>query len=411
MKKLVFLLLAVGTVFTLAACGGGDDETLIIFQNKIEIDEVLSAYADAWAEEKGVQVEVKSCGGDACAYGDQILAEFQSRNQPDIFVIEGMGGFNQYKDKIEVLDGEPWLADTELAFTVDGTVYGFPVNVEGWGLAYNVDLLTEAGVDPSTLTSIEGYRAAFEAIDAQKDDLGIDAVVSMAAGAGMTWVTGLHNFNGYLSSGLAYDDNSVIEDLLNGVAHRDRLEALADWVELLFDYSDQSILRTGTYDDQVGSYVDQKTVFIHQGNWIDGNLTSANFPMAYAPHASGLGSVDSLFIGAPSYYVINKDGDNIDLAKEFLADMAATQRGHDYMVNQANMVPAFNSVTLVPETPLSAEIMEWMNEGKTYAWWQNDMPPGFGMDELGPIYELFSRGELTKEEFIDELEDAINSLG
>ena len=50
-------------------------------------------------EENEVNVEVKSCGGDTCAYGTQILAEFQSDVQPDIFVIEGMGGFELYKEK------------------------------------------------------------------------------------------------------------------------------------------------------------------------------------------------------------------------------------------------------------------------------------------------------------------------
>ena len=81
-----------------------------------------------------------------------------------------------------------------------------------------------------------------------------------------------------------------------------------------------------------------------------------------------------------------------------------------YMVNEANMVPAFNSVTLTPSTPLSAAVMEWNQAGKAYAWWQNDMPSGFGMDTLGPIYELFAKGEITKADFIIRMTAAIEAL-
>ncbi|MFW5838930.1 MAG: carbohydrate ABC transporter substrate-binding protein, partial [Bacillota bacterium] len=76
----------------------------------------------------------------------------------------------------------------------------------------------------------------------------------------------------------------------------------------------------------------------------------------------------------------------------------------------ANMVPAFNSVTLVPSTPLSAELMTWMQAGKSYAWWQNDMPAGFGMNTLGPIYQLFANGDISKQEFIDQITGEIEDI-
>jgi len=406
MRKGLLAVLAVAMVALLSACGQ-QDSTLIIFQNKIEIDGVLRDYANAWAEEKGYSVTVKSCGGDACAYGTQILAEFQTANQPDIFVIEGLGGFEQYKEKILPLDGEAWLNITDLAFTVDGVVYGFPVAIEGWGMGYNANILQQAGVDPASLTTLAAYRDAFQKIE----DAGFVAV-SMAAGPGMTWVTGLHNFNAYLSAGLDYSDNSVIRDLQAGRPNMTRLNALADWVELLFEFADPQVLLSGGYDEQVGLFARGEAAFIHQGNWIDGNLTqlNANFPIGYAPHAAMPGVNDSIFIGAPSFYVINADSPNIELAKEFLNDLASTPRGHDYMVNKANMVPAFSTVTLAPSTPLSAAVLEYSQRGKAYAWWQNDMPAGFGMDTLGPIYELFARGQITKAQFVEQLASQIRSL-
>ncbi len=414
MKKLFLLGIATFTALVLVACGGSDDTPLIIYQNKVEIDDVLQAYATAWGEANGVEVEVRTCGGDACGYADQIISEFNSALQPDIFVIEGLGQFNQYRSRIMPLDGEDWIAETDVSLTVDGVVYGFPINLEGWGLAYNVDILQAAGVDPSTLTNIEAYRAAFELIDSQKEALGLDGVVSMAAGSGLTWVTGLHNFNGYLSSGLDYDDNSVISDLLDGEPNMARLEALADWVELLFDYAAPAVLLEGTYDQMINAFRNERVAFLHQGNWVDPNLLAApaiDFPVGYAPHASGLGNVDSIFVGPPSYFVINNEGNNPELAKQFLNDLVFTDEGHRFLVEDALYVPAFTNIELVPSAPLSAVVFEYAQAGNIYAWWQNDMPPGFGMDDLGPIYALFAAGTIDRAEFIERMANEIRTLG
>ena len=420
MKKVLLLVAALLLTLTLSACKGGGG-TLVIFQNKVEIHDVLNTYATAWGETNDVDVEVKTCGGDTCAYGEQILAEFQGDNAPDIFVIEGMGGYNVYKDNILDITGEAWADITGLEFVVDGKTYGFPVAVEGWGMAYNEDILTAAGVDIDALEVVSQaeYAAVFQDIQDYYDANDMDdyVVVSMAAASGMTWVTGLHNFNGYLSAGLAYTDNSVINDLNDGVVDAQRLSELADWAELLFTWGDEDILLTGTYDDQVGAFADGKAAFLHQGNWTDSSYSESDFDMGYLPHATMATGNDSIFIGAPSFYVINADSDNVEEAKQFLNDLASTDEGHDYMVNEANMVPAFDTVTLEPATPLSKAVMEWNQAGNAYAWWQNDMPAGFGMDTLGPIYELFAKGVkgdangIDKAEFITQVTAAIEALG
>jgi raffinose/stachyose/melibiose transport system substrate-binding protein len=419
LKKLLLLLVLVAVASTIAACQP-KESTLIIFQNKIEIDEVLRTYAEAWGEENGVNVKVKSCGGDTCAYGTQILAEFQSDQQPDIFVIEGMGGYNIYKDKILEFDDQPWQDDTELEFIADGKTFGFPVAVEGWGMGYNETILTAAFLHEGqgrTIASLEDvsqaeYLEVFQAIQAYytANNMNDYAVVSMAAGAGMTWVTGLHNFNGYLSAGLSYSDKTVIDKLNNGQVDTSRLSQLANWVELLYQFAEPTILTTGGYNEQVGKFAEGKAAFIHQGNWTDSSYASSTFNMGYLPHATMTSGNNKIFIGAPSYYVINKDSKSIDAANQFLNDLAASSEGHDYMVNKANMVPAFNSVTLVPSTPLSAAVMSWNQAGKAYAWWQNDMPSGFGMDTLGPIYSLYAAGTITKAQFISQVTNAITGL-
>jgi len=229
----------------------------------------------------------------------------------------------------------------------------------------------------------------------------------------MRWVTGLHNWNGYLSAGLEYGDTTVLDKMLAGEPDMDRLAEYADWVELLFEYADEAVLITGNYDAQVGQFGVGQAAFIHQGNWIDPWLVDngVSFNMGFAPHASVYGEHDAIFIGAPSFYVINNESENKEAAMDFLNYMAMTETGHDYMVNQANMVPAFTNVTMLPASPLSSNVPVWMNkENGAYTWLQNDMPYGFGMGTLGPIYESFAKGDLTKAEFIDQLARQIESL-
>ncbi|HBD74424.1 MAG TPA: ABC transporter substrate-binding protein [Acholeplasmataceae bacterium] len=417
MKKLLSLFTVLTVAIVLASCTGTPaTDSLVIFQNKVEIDDVLSTYATAWGEENGLNVEVQTCGGDSCAYGTQLLAEFQGNDQPDIFVIEGLGGFNQYKDKIYQFSGnEAWVDNTGLEFVFDGDVYGFPVAIEGWGMAYNKTILEAAGLTIPAIgaaVSQADFRAMFEAVEDYYTENSItdSAVVSMAAASGMTWVTGLHNFNGYLSAGLPYTDSTVIDQVNGGTLDDARFGEYTDWVELLFEFADQTILNTGGYDEQVGLFASGKAAFLHQGNWTDSSYANSDFEMGYLPHGVLATGNDSIFIGAPSYYVINKDGANIENAKAFLEDLAGTEAGHNYMVNEANMVPAFDSVTLVPSTPLSAAVLAWNQAGKAYAWWQNDLPAGFGMDTLGPIYSALASGQITRTEFISQVKAAVEAL-
>ena len=388
------------------------DQSVVIYQNKVEIGEQLMAFAALYEQETGVKVTVKTSGGDT-PYAENLKAEFQSDRQPDIYVIEGMGGYNTWKTKLTPFENEEWMDLTTLEFAVDGQVYGFPVAVEAWGMAYNKDILDQAGVDPATLTSQAAYKAAFEKIDAMKGELGLKSVVAMAAGPDMRWVTGLHNFNGYLSAGLEYGDTSVLDKLNNGEADVERLTEYADWVELLFAYADEAVLLTGNYDAQVGQFATGQAAFVHQGNWIDPWLTDngVDFPMGFAPHASVYGEHNAIFIGAPSYYVLNSDSQNQEAAKAFLNFMATTEAGHNYMVNEAKMVPAFTNVTLVPDTPLSANVTEWLNKDNgAYTWLQNDMPDGFGMGTIAPLYESYAKGDLDKAAFIAQLVGKIEEI-
>jgi raffinose/stachyose/melibiose transport system substrate-binding protein len=290
-----------------------------------------------------------------------------------------------------------------VAFKVGSKVYGFPVAVEGWGMAYNADILAKAGVNPGTLVNYDGYKKAFEKIDGMKSSLGLKSVVSMAAAIDMGWVTAHHNFNSLLSNGLSYGDLSVVNNLLAGKVDATRLNEYADWVELLFKYADKAVLTTGNYDAQVGAFASGKAAFLHQGNWVDPNLKDAKvtFKTAFAPHGSMKKATDGIFVAAPSFYVIDKESKNIAAAKKFLEDMVFTPAGQNYMVVEAGMIPAYSNVTLKPTGQLSMSVQAWTAAGKVYSWSQYYFSGDFRDKTLAPIYNQFANGSITKAKFVE----------
>ncbi len=405
------LLLAAAVLF-----GAGQRESvqgITLVQNKPEIDAQLQNYGSLWTQNSGIPVTIKSVGGGSGAdMGQQLRADFAAGEMPDIFVIAGIEDYKEWESIILDLSGESWNDVTSVAFTHDGRVYGFPVAIEGWGLAYNAKLLQQADIDPAALTSYGAYKAAFEKLNSMKTQLGIDSVVSMAASADMGWVTAHHNFNSLLSNGLPYGDLSVVNDLLAGRVNRQRLSEYADWVELLFRYADRTVLTTGNYDAQVGAFAAGRAVFLHQGNWVDPNMAEAKvtFDMGFAPHGSMHADTDGIFVAAPSFYVINKNSKNIEGAKRFLNDMVYTEAGHEFMVDKALMLPAFTNVDRMPTGQLSRSVQKWAANDKLYSWSQYYFTNEFRDQTLAPIYNQFAAGRINKARFIELMTVAFEGL-
>lgn len=406
MKKALAVSLTMLMVASFTFASGGQEaaQSVTLMQNKPEIDAMLQEYGAAWSADTGIDVTIKSVGGSSgTTLGQQLRADYAAGEMPDIFVIAGLEDYREWESIILDLSDEAWVDETSVAFTVDGAVYGFPVAIEGWGMAYNADILAAAGVDPATLVDYDGYRAAFERIDAMKDQLGLDSVVSMAASADMGWVTAHHNFNSLLSNGLPYGDLSVTNALLAGDVDAQRLSEYADWVGLLFEYADPAVLTTGNYDSQVGAFATGKAAFLHQGNWVDPNMDSAGatFPMAFAPHGSMHSATEGIFVAAPSFYVINAESDNVEAAKQFLNDMVFTRAGQEFMVEDAGMIPAYANVELNPAGQLSRSVQEWAAAGKVFSWNQYYFSTDFRDQTLAPIYNRFATGQIDKDEFVD----------
>ncbi len=308
MKKVIALLLALVLVLSMAACtievhnysnAGGPDATgtnsggaspsgtntpsnaggsIKLFNGKIEIDPALQNLAKAYEAETGVHVEIESLGGGVDLQAT-LKQYYQGGNMPDIFVGEGAEDFNNWTGMMADMKDEAWAQDTEAEFVDDtGATIGFPYTTEAIGLAYNKSILEKAGVDPASITGPESMRAAFEALDAKKEELGLTAVVGYCAeSSSLYWSCAQHVFGNYLDAGLDRSDTTYI-DLLMGEGHKldeTRFTHFAEMLALFHEFSDPSLLVSGTYDQQVMNFAAGKYAFVTQGSWIGASMKDA----------------------------------------------------------------------------------------------------------------------------------------
>ncbi|AOR24119.1 ABC transporter substrate-binding protein [Clostridium taeniosporum] len=395
---------------TAAKSEGG--KTIKVFQLKVEINDALQKLAKKYEEETGVKVDITSVGGGA-DYGAALKAEFAKGTEPDIFMIQGAGDYKVWKHKIDELNDQPWVKDavhgTLDSVTFDGKIYGMPAATEGYGLMYNKDILDKAKIDPNSIDTFDKLKAAFEKLDSMKGDLKIDNVVSYTTKE--TWVTGNHTFN----IPLAVQDNPTqfVKDYVAGKADLVNNQSFKDWmnlVELLVKYGGGPTLDTIDYSTQVGNFGLGKTAFLHQGNWTSGDLAKldAKFPKGFIPLAinndpkvSG-----SIPVGVPMYWAVNKDSSVNKEAKDFLNWMVTSQAGQESIVKDMNMIPAFTNFKVEPEDELAKSIMKFSKAGKTLPWAFTNLPDGFTLQNVGPVFSKFAKGEIDKTQMLQELQDA-----
>ncbi len=387
-----------------------------LFQLKVEIDPMIQAFGKLYNEKHpDVNITVETLGGGA-DYGGALKAKLQADQMPTIFMIEGLGGYELWKEYILDMSDAEWVKDTDLAYYAPdtGKAVGFPIAMEGFGLGYNGEILEKAGVDPATLTTFSATKAAFEKIDGMKEELGLDAVVSVATSVagGMWWVTSQHVFNSFYAGYLDYNDSSVFDALRKGEVDQERLTAFATYLKMLYDYADENVLLNGNYDAQINAFASGKTAFITQGNWTDPNMAQleATFPMGYVSHNFLEEESTGLYMAAPSWFVVNAKAtpEQQKAAIDFLNYMATSEDGANYMVNEAGMVPAFKSVSLKPAGQFSAALVEASARGGNFNWYFGQTPSGFNQDTLGPIFELLATG--TVEDFVADVTAAFEGI-
>ena len=444
MKKRNLALMTAALVLALTACGGGSSsetkvsgetdkaettkadegkseekkssagKELRLVNGKIEVDAQLKELAAAYEKETGVKVNIESMGGGIDIQGT-LKGYFQADNMPDIFVNGGDTDFKNWEGHLVDMSNEKWVSDTDAAYKdKDGKVVGFPYTTEAIGLAYNADVLEQAGIDPKSITGPDSMKKAFETLDSKKDELGLTAVVGYVAEAtNLYWSTGNHLFGVYEDGGLKRDDTTYFDLLEQGKIDKERFSKYADMVELFNKYADPSLLVSGTYDQQIQNFSAGKYAFVTQGSWIGATMTNDNkeqyeaagkFKVGMIPYAFEEG-IDTIQTNSPSWWAVF-DNDNKEEALKFL-QWVSEDEGQKILVEKAGFVSPFKSISYVADDPFAQTITDYTKAGKTSAWHWLGNKEGLAQNALGVVYQDFASGNLDKAKFVDTVEKVV----
>ncbi|GAA0464373.1 ABC transporter substrate-binding protein [Alkalibacillus silvisoli] len=412
-------VMLIGTL--LAGCGSdegsSDDQVEVdVFQFKVEFREEFQQLAETYEEENpGVDINITTVGGGE-DYGSALRSRFNSGNEPSIFNVGGPQDVEDWSDYLADLS-ETESANAALPGTLDGVtsndgIYGLPYNQEGYGFIYNTRIFGEAGIDVESIHSFDDLVDAVETLDAQKEELGLDAVFAFPGGE--AWVTGLHLSNTFLAPEF---DHNVMDAYEANEVEFEYSEAYKSIVDLQNEYSAQPTVSLD-YSQQVEELFSlQRVAIIQQGNWVYPSIAGIDeefanehtdiMPIPVEGYEEGL-----LPVGVPMYWAVNENLDEevVEASKDFLDWLYTSDLGKEAVVNDFNFIPAYDGYDVEDiNDPLSQTIYEYSENDQTIGWVFMGYPTGWGEDQLGALIQKYLSEEASWDEIISETQEAWKS--
>jgi raffinose/stachyose/melibiose transport system substrate-binding protein len=424
MAKVFSILLAVALVMTTvigcnrqgakaadAASVGQQPVILKIFNSKTEIaDKLEQMTRDYKNEHPNVTIELETVA--LMDYDQPLKAKFAGNDAPDIFNNQGDAQRDVWIDYLEDLSDQPWVGDladiAKSGITKDGKLYGMPVSIEGYGLAYNKDLFEKAGITtvPKTLSELKSavnklkaagitpFSASYQSwVVAGR--FALNNQVAKQPGGGDKFLTGLNDGTA------TFVGNPLFDDFLN-------------LLDLELQNSFSTPINTD-YNTQMVHFANGDCAMIIRGNWIEPLLADLNPNMKVGamplPLNDDVALNDTIFIGPSIYWVINKDSPVKAAAKEFLTWLVTSETGKRYITQEFKFVSGFKTIEGSPEVigQISADVQDYINSDKALGEFWLKYPTGMA-NELGATMQKYIVGQANRKETLQNLQNAWDAL-
>lgn len=429
-KKSVFsrILVLVLAMALLAGCGGkpasdasggqsaggqnAEGKTVVkIFQYKAEISDQLLELAKEYMDlHPEIDLQVESVTGEN--YNTMLKTKFASGVAPDIFNNQGYTEFEIWKDKLADLSDETWVKDMA-EITVDGIsdeeghIYGLPLYLEGFNFCYNTKLFEQAGIEklPTTLDELD-------AVCTQLENAGIPAIIVSL----IDWYN-MGVFCANVATAHQPDVPAFIEGLNNGTETFEDNQIFNEWVDLvdmMVKHAYQDPLTT-SFADQISQMANEEAAITlcNNGSWApfreinpDLEVDFFNIPINNDPAFN-----DVYYVGASTYWVVNKESPSAEAAKDFLEWLVTSERGQYYLVQEFGFVCGLTSIPAPTEYvgPLGEAVSNAVAEGKALGYEWPRYPAGM-TEELGVGIQKYVSGICTKQEMLEGFTNSWRSL-
>jgi raffinose/stachyose/melibiose transport system substrate-binding protein len=391
-KRLSWTALTVSLAASLAACGSSDSKTgasaspasgsgkvkITLLNSKGEIQTHLEDAAKSFHEDNpDITLEIQLVPAGSSPF-EKASTLYASGNPPTMIMLD-TGDVAKFKDRILDLTDEKWgkdaIANALDLTSFDGKNYAFPLAVEGYGFIYNkavVDKAVGGTFDPSTITTTTALEELFKKVEAS----GKKALIISP----MDWSLGAH----YLPlayAGQSKDSaqvNKFVASLKAGSADfgtNKVFNGLMDTLDVMMKYNmDKASPLSTTYEKGPEVLGKGQVGLWFMGNWAWPQLAgfdTANkqygfLPVPVSNNPDDYGNTQ-ISAAVSKRIVVDKQKSTSEqqaAAKKFFDWIVYQQKGQDFLVNKANIVPAFKNITLPAPDPLGKSIQDYLAKGK-----------------------------------------------
>ena len=367
MKRAIALILMLAMVMALSLSGtayAAKDVTLTIFNSKMEIQSQLEEMADEYMDShKGVEVEVYYSSDTVAAH---MSTKYASKDPYVLSMVDAKDIYSLGPDHAIDMSGEPWVAETTQAISVDGKVLGFPVCVEARGVLYNADAIEAATgepFDPAAIKTTEDFQALIDKLIAggmetptglQKEDWSLAAHFFAS-------VYEMHDDPDAFIAGIKDGSVKLAEDpVFNAMMDTFDVFKANNWMKA----APLSAVR----EDTEMNLAQGKIAFKYGGNWDWSDIKDFDPAenMGMMPVPSDLEGYNEKLVGGGSkYFFIDNtvSEEQQQAAKDFLNWLVFEEDGQEFLVETCALVPAFANITLPVSDPLGASVKSYADTG------------------------------------------------
>ena len=300
-----------------------------------------------------------------------------------------------------------YIRDTELdTVTIDGGVYGIPMDTQAWGVFYNKKLFEQAGISevPKTVTQLR------ECVD----KLQAAGITPFAAGYGTEWTIGQY---------LGYGCSSILTPKAVELGENYKK---GNWtfdlpgMDLAFDVLD--LVNENTQDrpfdtDVSGQYAvfaKEEAAMMLQGNWSILQVRELNPDMQMGIFPLPISEDEEALVFPKQYgFVINvlaktdEDPEKEAAINTFMEYFLNPENGGGYYYDEIG-VPTANAVA-EPKLDEASEILqEYLEENKTVFTYYAYEPAGFDAESWKVTVQYLNSGSKDHEQLIKDFDAAFD---
>ena len=405
MKRTIAFILMFAMIMALSVSGtayAANKVTLTIFNSKMEIQSQMEEMAEEYMDtHKNVEVEVYYSSDTVAAH---MSTKYASKDPYVLAMVDAKDIFSLGPDHALDPTGEPWVAETTQAISVDGKVLGFPFCVEARGILYNADAIeaiTGEAFDPAA------YKTTAE----------FSALCDKLVAGGMEGPTGLQKEDWSLGAHFMQevyemhdDPDAFIAGIKDGsvkLAEDNVFNALMDTFDVLKANNwMKAAPLSAVREDTEMNLAQGNIAFKFGGNWDWSDIKDFDPAenMGMMPVPSDLKGYNEKLVGGGSKYFFIDNSVSEEqqaAAKEFLNWLVFEEDGQNFLVNTCALVPAFGNITIPVSDPLGASVKQYVDAGAMIADYR--YAPDDHYAKVGISFQKYLADQIDRAGLADEI--------